>query len=152
LGRYAAERRSKRGEGKPETLNFLGFTHICGRSPKTGNFTVQRKTIGKRLAAKLKQIQGPLRKPRHESTRETVKWLRSVVRGYYQYHAIAGNEQSLRAFRHAVARQWLEQLRRRSQRSRWTWQRFQERLVVLLPLVEVLHPYPEVRLAATHPR
>ena len=84
----------------------------------------------------------------HESTELTGEWLKSVVRGYFQYHAVPGNEQSLRVFRKDVLRHWLRALRRRSQRSRWTWERFQERLGILLPAVEILHPYPDVRFAA----
>ena len=81
FGRYAAERRKKRGEGKPETFNFLGFTHICGRSRQTGYFTVYRKTIGKRMAAKLKDIRQKLRRRMHDSSAETARWLAGVVRG-----------------------------------------------------------------------
>jgi RNA-directed DNA polymerase len=152
FGRYAAERRRKRGEGKPETFNFLGFTHICGRSREKGYFTVVRQTIGKRMAAKLKDIGQKLRQRMHVSIRATVEWLISVVRGYFQYHAVPDNEERLRAFRQDVLRLWLRQLRRRSQRSRWTWERFQERLGVLLPPVVILHPWPTERFAAKHPR
>jgi RNA-directed DNA polymerase len=149
FGRYAAERRRKRGEGKPETFNFLGFTHICGTSNQTGYFVVKRKTIGKRMAAKLKDIQRQLHRRMHDQVGDMVKWLQAVVRGYFQYHAVPGNEQRLRAFRNDVMRLWLQQIRRRSQRNIWTWKRFLERLAVLLPPVQVLHPYPDVRFAAT---
>lgn len=149
FGRYAAERRKKRGEGKPETFNFLGFTHICGRSRQTGYFTVLRKTIGKRMAAKLKDIGQKLRQRMQETTAATGKWLAGVVRGYFQYHAIPGNEERLNAFRNEVQRQWLRQLRRRSQRSCWTWERFLERLGNQLPVVAILHPWPDERFAAT---
>jgi len=152
FGRYAAERRKQRGEGKPETFTFLGFTHICGRSREKGYFTVYRKTMGQRMAAKLKDVQQKLRERRHASTGATRKWLISVVRGYFQYHAVPDNEERLKAFRNDVLRLWLRQLRRRSQRSRWTWTRFQERLGALIPVVEVLHPWPPERFAATHPR
>lgn len=152
FGRYAVERRKKRGEGKPETFNFLGFTHICGRSRKKGYFTVYRKTIGRRMAAKLKDIGQQLRRRMHTSTGQTGEWLISVVRGYFQYHAVPDNEERMRAFRNDVLRKWLRQLRRRSQRSRWTWERFQERLGALLPPVEILHPWPTERFAAKHPR
>jgi group II intron reverse transcriptase/maturase len=152
FGRYAAERRKKRGEGKPETFNFLGFTHICGRSRQTGYFTVYRRTIGKRMAAKLKDIQQKLRQRMHEGMAETAKWLATVVRGYFQYHAVPENEERLTAFRNDVLRLWRRQLNRRSQRSRWTWTRFQERLGVLIPPVEILHPWPPERFAARHPR
>jgi RNA-directed DNA polymerase len=127
----------------------LGFTHICGTSNKTGYFVVKRKTIGKRMAAKLAEIHQQLRKRMHEATGTTAKWLQSVVRGYFQYHAIPGNGQRMRAFRNDVLRLWLRQLRRRSQRSKWTWKRFLDRLGVLIPPVMVLHPYPDVRYDAT---
>jgi RNA-directed DNA polymerase len=151
FGRYATERRAKRGEGKPETFNFLGFTHICGKNHETGYFMVYRKTIGKRMAAKLKDIRQKLRQRLHQSTGNTVKWLQSVVRGYFQYHAVPRNEQRMKAFRHEVLRLWWRQLRRRSQRTRWSWNKFQETLGNLLPPVTILHPYPEVRFALDHP-
>lgn len=152
FGRYAAKRRGKRREGKPETFNFLGFTHICGKNHQTGNFMVLRKTIGKRMTAKLKEIRQKLRVGLHDSTQNTVKWLQSVVRGYFQYHAVPRNEERMRAFRQEVLRMWRWQLRRRSQRSRWTWERFQAKLGSHLPPVQILHPYPEVRFAWRHIR
>jgi group II intron reverse transcriptase/maturase len=150
FGRYAAERREKRGEGKPETFNFLGFTHICGTNYKTGKFTVRRKTIGKRMAAKLKQIGVELRKQMHESPKATGQWLAQVVRGYFQYHAIPGNWDRLKAFRNEVMRRWLRTLRRRSQRSRLSWDGFVERFGSLLPPVQILQPYPNVRFDAKY--
>jgi RNA-directed DNA polymerase len=152
FGRYAIERRKLRGEGRPETFNFLGFTHICGPHRKTGYFTVTRTTISKRLAAKLTQLNAELKQRMHDPLPETVKWLQSVVRGYFQYHAVPGNEKRLGAFRTSVLRLWLRQIRRRSQRSRWTWDRFLERLGGLLPEVCTLHPYPQARFDARHPR
>jgi hypothetical protein len=150
FGRYAAERRKKRGERKPETFNFLGFTHICGTNYKTGNFTVHRKTIGKRMAAKLKELRAKLRQRMHASPKGTGKWLAQVVRGYFQYHAIPGNWARLKAYRNDVLRMWLQTLRRRSQRSRWTWDRFRERLGSLIPPVQILQPYPNVRFDARY--
>jgi group II intron reverse transcriptase/maturase len=150
FGRYAAERRRKRGAGKPETFNFLGFTHISGTSQKTGYFTVVRTTIGKRMAAKLSGIKAKLRKRMHESAAGTADWLRSVVRGYFQYHAIPGNEAKMKTFRQEVLRLWLRQLRRRSQRSRWTWERFLQRLGHLVPEGQTLHPYPDARFDAKY--
>jgi group II intron reverse transcriptase/maturase len=151
FGRHATERRKKRGEGKPETFNFLGFTHICGTSHKTGYFTVHRKTISKRMAAKLKDIRAKLRERMHVSPATTGKWLAQVVRGYFQYHAIPGNWARLKAFRNEVLRMWLQTLRRRSQRSRLSWQRFREGLGSLLPPIQILQPYPSVRFDAKHP-
>jgi len=152
FGRYAAERRAKRGEGKPETFNFLGFTHICGKSHTTGYFQMYRKTIGKRMTAKLKEIRQQLRGRMDEKTKDVGKWLKQVVQGYYQYHAVPYNEQRMKAFRHEVLRMWWWQIRRRSQRTRWTWERFRELLGSLIPEVEILHPYPEVRFASKYPR
>jgi len=151
FGRYAAERRKKRGEGKPETFQFLGFTHICGTNHQTGNFTVQRKTIGKRMAAKLKDIRAKLRMRMHGRIPGTVQWLQQVVRGYFQYHAIPGNWARLKAFRNDVLRLWFQTLRRRSQRSRWSWEAFRERFGALLPPVQILQPYPSVRFDAKYP-
>jgi group II intron reverse transcriptase/maturase len=151
FGRYAAERRKKRGEGKPETFNFLGFTHICGTNYQTGKFTVRRKTIGKRMAAKLKEIRVGLRKRLHARVPGTTKWLQQVVRGYFQYHAVPGNLARLRAFRQDVRWSWLQVLRRRSQRHRMRWDRFTASLERLLPPVQVLHPYPDARFDAKYP-
>jgi group II intron reverse transcriptase/maturase len=152
FGRYAIERRKLRAEGRPETFNFLGFTHICGPHRTTGYFTVTRTTISKRMSAKLTQLNAELKQRMHDPLPETVKWLQSVVRGYFQYHAVPGNEKRLGAFRTIVLRLWLRQIRRRSQRSRWTWDRFLERLGGLLPEVCTLHPYPQARFDAKHPR
>lgn len=151
FGRYAAERREKRGAGKPETFNFLGFTHICGRNHKTGNFTVQRKTIGKRMAAKLKDLKAKLRQRMQDRLPGTVRWLQQVVSGYFQYHAIPGNGARMEAFLREVRHIWLRTLRRRSQRSRITWGRFRTSLGSLLPPVQILQPYPDVRFDAKHP-
>ena len=151
FGRFATENRKKRGEGKPETFNFLGLTHICGTNYQTGKFTIHRKTIGKRMAAKLKDIRAQLCKRMHMRVPGTVRWLQQVVRGYFQYHAIPGNCARLGAFRDEVLRSWLKALRRRSQRHRMSWERFKARLVPLLPPVQILHPYPDVRFVAKYP-
>ena len=151
FGRFAAERRKKRGEGKPETFNFLGFTHICGTNHQTGNFAIHRKTMGRRMAAKLKDIKAKLRIRMHRRMQGTVQWLQQVVRGYLQYHAVPGNMSRMAKFRWEVLRLWYRTLRRRSQRSRLTWARFSERLAVLLPSVRVLHPYPDMRFDVKYP-
>ena len=151
FGRFATENRNKRGEGKPETFNFLGFIHICGANYQTGKFTIHRKTIAKRMAAKLKEIRAQLRKRMHARTPGTVTWLQQVVRGFFQYHAVPGNGARMGAFRNEVLRSWLWVLRRRSQRQRMTWERLKARLDPLLPPVQVLHPYPDVRFAAKYP-
>jgi RNA-directed DNA polymerase len=151
FGRYAADRRKKRGEGKPETFNFLGFTHIYGTNHQTGNFTVHRQTIGKRMAAKLKEIRATLQRRMHARVAGTAAWLQQVVRGYFQYHAIPGNWARLNAFRREVLRHWYRTLRRRSQRNRLTWEHFRERLDTLLPPIQIRQPYPDARFDAKHP-
>ena len=104
------------------------------------------------MAAKLKDIRWKLRERMHEGLAETAKWLAKVVGGYYQYHAVPENEARLRGFRHDVLRLWFRQVNRRSQRSRWAWQAFKERLGPRIPEVEILHPWPNERFAAKHPR
>jgi len=152
FGRFAAESRKRNGAGKPETFNFPGFTHICGTIRKSGKFTVMRKTIGKRMTAKLKNISAELYKRRHDPIEQTGDWLKRVVQGYFNYHAIPGNLRRLYTFRGEIARSWLFSLRRRSQRSRWTWERFGELIDRHLPEPKVLHPYPLTRFSAKYPR
>jgi RNA-directed DNA polymerase len=152
FGRFAAENRKRDGAGKPETFDFLGFTHICGTIWKSGKFTVHRKTVGKRMKAKLKDISAKLRIRAHDPIAETGTWLNQVVRGYFNYHAVPGNLRRLYVFRREIARHWLLTLRRRSQRNRWTWERFETLVNQYLPSPELLHPYPLDRFCAKYPR
>jgi group II intron reverse transcriptase/maturase len=152
FGRFAAANRKQRGEGKPETFNFLGFTHICGQTRKNGKFTVLRKTIRKRLLAKLKQVGEALWRLMHQPLAEVGKWLRSVVRGYFNYYAVPGNLGSLHSFRREVGKLWWRIIRRRSQRSRITWKLMTQFVAQWLPLPKILHPYPTTRFDAKHPR
>jgi len=152
FGRFAAEDRQRDGAGKPETFDFLGFTHICGTIWKSGKFTVHRKTVGKRMTGKLQSIATELRRRMHEPIAHTGNWLKQVVRGYYNYHAVPGNLRRLHTLRRETARHWLFTLRRRSQRSRWTWDRFGALIARYLPEPRILHPYPLERFCAKHPR
>ncbi len=152
FGRFAAKDRKRRGAGKPETFDFLGFTHICGTIWKSGKFTVKRKTMSRRLSAKLKSVKAELRRRMHAPIAETGKWLQQVVRGYFNYHAVSGNLPQLQTFRRQTARHWLFTLRRRSQRSRWTWERFETLACRFLPEPAVLHPHPMERFRARYPR
>ena len=151
FGRYAARNRKQCGEGKPETFNFLGLTHFCGQRHKTETFTVWRITAKKRMAAKLKAIKAELQRRKHDRTSLVGVWLRSVVTGYYQYHAAPGNIDQLRIFRKRVNRLWRNVLVRRSQRARKKWERFTPILERWIPPPRVLHPYPDARFYATHP-
>jgi group II intron reverse transcriptase/maturase len=152
FGRYAEGNRKRRGEGKPETFDFLGFTHICGRTRKRGCFTVARKTTGKKMRAKLQEVKRQLRIRMHRAVAETGRWLQSVVRGYFNYHAIPGNGPRLQAFRDEVTRLWRQALRRRGQGRAYDWKRMQRLVRRWLPSVRIVHPYPDVRFAARHPR
>jgi RNA-directed DNA polymerase len=152
FGRHAAEQRKRRDEGKPDTFDFLGFTHICGITRKTGRFIVKRQTIRKRLTAKLHALKAELRRRWHTPVPQLGPWLRSVVQGWLNYHAVPGNMDSLNAFRSQVLRLWFRALRRRSQRRPMTWARFLPLVRRWLPSARILHPHPNVRFDATHPR
>jgi group II intron reverse transcriptase/maturase len=152
FGRHATENRKQRGEGKPEVFNFLGFTHICGKTRRTGRFIVKRKTIRKRLSLKLRELREELRRRWHQPVGEVGKWLRSVVQGYFNYHAVPGNMDSLNSFRSQVIWRWYRALRRRSQRSRMTWERFWRSVNRWIPSAKILHPHPNLRFDAKYPR
>ena len=152
FGRFAEDNRKRRGEGKPETFDFLGFTHICGKTRKGNWFTVRRQTVKKRLRSKLQAVRQELRKRWHERIAETGDWLRSVVQGYFNYHAVPGNFAALQTFRREIAWAWLEALKRRSQRHRLPWERFRSITDRYLPLPRILHPQPGVRFDARYPR
>jgi len=147
FGRYAAERRHKRGAGKPETFNFLGFTHMCAKT-RNGRFSVGRHTISKRKRAKLAEVKDQLRQRRHHSIPEQGKWLASVVRGHCAYYAVPGNSRAVQAFRYHVVGLWCQSLRRRSQRHRLTWERMYGIADRWIPPARIMHPYPSVRFDA----
>jgi group II intron reverse transcriptase/maturase len=145
FGRFAAERRQQRGEGKPETFDFLGFTHLCGTT-RNGRFNVIRQTMAKRMRAKLKAIKHELRRRLHLPIPVVGRWLQSVLRGHYRYYGIPNNYYALSAFHHEVTRLWLRALRRRSQRTSVTWERMQRLVHSWLPYPRVMHLHPEQRL------
>ncbi len=151
FGRFAEENRRRRGEGKPETFDFLGFTHISGKN-RVGRFTVRRKTIRKRMRAKLQEVKQQLRKRMHDPVRQTGQWLKSIMQGHSNYYAVPGNLDSLGVFRDRLIGQWWRTLRRRSQKHPISWTRILALADRWLPQPQVLHPYPAVRFAASHPR
>ena len=150
FGRFAADRRAKRGEEPPETFDFLGFTHRCGKSRSKGWFTIERTTIAKRMRATLSALKQKLHKRMHRPLGETARWLRSVVQGWLGYHAIPGNQRRMSQFMDEVSKHWLQTLRQRSQngQKRWTWTRMRRLIRRHLPKPRVLHPYPEQRFRA----
>jgi group II intron reverse transcriptase/maturase len=151
FGRFAAERRKRRGLGKPETFSFLGFTFICGKT-RSGKFQIKRKTRRDRMRAKLREIKQALRRCMHRPIPEQGKWLGQVVRGYFNYHAVPTNGQALNVFRHHVTDLWRRTLRRRSQKDGFTWARMTQLVNDWLPKPIILHPWPSDRFAVTHPR
>ena len=146
FGPFAADNRKRRGEGKPETFNFLGFTHICGKKRSNGRFTVLRQTIRKRLQAKLSEVKAELRRRMHDPVPEVGKWLRSVVGGHIRYFGVPMNGPALRTFRYQVGRLWWRAMSRRSQNGRVLWDRMRRLINRWLPLARVCHPYPLRRL------
>jgi RNA-directed DNA polymerase len=146
FGRHAARTRAARGVGKPETFDFLGFTHYCGKT-KTGRFWLKRKTSSKRMRAKLAEVKDQCLRRRHQPIPLQGQWLASVVRGHLAYYAVPGN-QAAAAFRNQAMRHWFKALRRRSQRTRLTWKRMYRLATRWLPPARVVHPFPSVRFDA----
>jgi RNA-directed DNA polymerase len=144
FGRFAAENRAQRGEGKPETFNFLGFTHISVKT-RSGDFMLKRRTMAKRMRAKLHEVRLELLRRRHQPIPEQGAWLGAVVRGYFAYHAVPTNIDRLESFRTEVTRTWLRALRRRGQRDRTTWARMHDLANRWIPRPRVLHPWPQKR-------
>jgi hypothetical protein len=151
FGRFAADNRSRRGLSKPETFDFLGFKHICGRS-RSGRFQLKRKSCRDRMQAKLKAIKDELRQRMHEPIPEQDQWLARVVRGYFAYHAVPTNFASLGAFRYHVTVLWRRTLQRRSQRDSTTWDRISSLVAEFLPKSSILHLWPDERFLVNHPR
>jgi RNA-directed DNA polymerase len=151
FGRYAAENRKRRGFGKPETFNFLGFTFICGKS-RRGTFLLERKPRRDRMRAKLKSIKEGLRRRMHQPIPKQGKWLRNVVIGYYNYFAVPTASRAIEAFRYHVCEHWLRTLRRRGQKDHTTWDRITKLVAHWLPKPHTIHPWPSVRFAVRHPR
>jgi group II intron reverse transcriptase/maturase len=144
FGRYAARERKTRGQGKPETFNFLGFTHICSKT-QAGEFLLMRQTACERTRRKLQEVKVELRRRRHLSITEQGEWLQSVIRGHFAYYAVPTNGQPLNRFRSGVIRHWRHALRRRSQHSRITWLRMQRLTERWIPSVTIMHPWPDTR-------
>lgn len=148
FGRFAAKNRAARGLGKPETFDFLGFTHICGKA-RSGRFLLRRITISKRMRVKLHEVKDQLRRRRHWSIPEQGRWLGSVVRGHLAYFAVPGNYKAVHAFRDEATRLWLRSLKRRSQRHRLNWSRMHRLAARWLPPARILHPWPTARFYGT---
>ena len=144
FGRFAQANRDRRGQGKPETFDFLGFTHCCGKTRK-GWFKILRLTVKKRMRARLAAIREALKRRRHEPVAIVGQWLRRVVQGYFNYYAVPGNLRRLDGFRDEVSRAWHQALKRRGQKHRLPWKRFAGLVRQYIPSVRQCHPYPSER-------
>jgi group II intron reverse transcriptase/maturase len=144
FGRFAASNRDRRGRGKPETFDFLGFTHSCAKTRKTGSFVVLRRTMRKRMQSKLQEVKAQLRRRRHTTLGEQAEYLRAVVRGHLQYYGVPRNLPALNAFRWALGRLWWRSLSRRSQRGRITWERMARIMRYTIPPARIYRPYPSL--------
>ena len=144
FGRFAAQDRHGRGEGKPESFNFLGFTHSCGTDQR-GKFTVIRKTMRQRMLKKLKAVNLELRRRMHEPVDEQGRYIRALIRGHLNYYGVPLNSRAIRAFRTLVIRLWKKWLSRRSERGSVTWDRMQRYIDRWVPPAVVCRPYPSAR-------
>jgi RNA-directed DNA polymerase len=145
FGRFAVQNRKRQGKGKPETFDFLGFTHICGKTRK-GKFVVLRYTIAKRMRAKLLELKGELRRRLHWPVPVVGKWLRVVLLGHYRYFGVPGNIRKIGAFKYHLSLLWFRTLRRRSQRHRLIWERMSRLINRWLPRPRICHTYPDLSL------
>jgi RNA-directed DNA polymerase len=151
FGRHAAENRKRRGLGKPETFSFLGFIFISSKS-RRGKFQIKRKSRPDRMRAKLQAIKQELRRRMHQPIPGQGQWLKQVVTGYFNYHAVPTNGRALATFRFHVVDLWMRTLRRRSQKDHTAWERIRRLANDFLPKPRILHPWPEKRFAVRHPR
>ena len=150
FGKFAIGSRKRQGLDKPETFDFLGFTHICSTTRKGRRFTIKRKTITKRLRRKLQEVKLELKRKMHDAIPSVGSWLRSVVRGFMNYYAVPGNFRSLKAFRTEVMQLWFRALRRRSQKGKMIWESYLRLADKWLPKCRILHSYPDERFHAIH--
>ena len=144
FGRFAMQNQKTRGQGKPETFNFLGFTHCCGQTRK-GKFTVIRKTMRQRMLTKLKAVSEELRRRRHDPIPDQGRYVHAVVQGHVHYFGVPLNSPAIQAFRYQVICRWRQWLNRRSQRASVTWARMKRYTALWVPPAIIVHPYPAAR-------
>ena len=147
FGRFAAENRARRGDRKPETFEFLGFTHICA-TKRNGGFKLKRVTSKKKMRSTLKSVKTEMRRRAHLPIPDQGRWLASVLQGHYNYYAVPDNGEALRAFRVVVIRHWKAALSSRSQKGWITWKRTSYLADRWLPQPRILHPWPQARFYA----
>lgn len=146
FGRFAQANRRARGQGRPETFNFLGFTHYCARD-WGGRFQLGRKPVAKRVSRTLKRIKERLHCRRHHDVNETGRWLGQVLNGWLNYFAVPTSFRYLQRFEAGLKRQWHRTLRRRSQKDRSSWDEMDQLIATYWPKLTIRHPWPSQRLA-----
>ena len=149
FGRFATENRENRGEGKPGTFTFLGFTHICGKTRNNGKYTVLRHTIKKKMQKKLAEIKEELKNRMHHSVQEVGRWLKAVVTGHYRYYGVPGNYEAMNRFRYWIGQRWKNSLEKRSQKGTITWEKMGKVIDRWLPRPRICHKYPSERMGVT---
>jgi RNA-directed DNA polymerase len=147
FGRFAARNRERRGDRRPETFEFLGFTHICAKD-RHGRFKLKRVTSKKKMRAKLKSVKTEMRKRMHRPIPDQGRWLANVLQGHYNYYAVPDNSEALRCFQRQALRDWRKALGRRSQKGSVTWERAYRLAARWLPQPRILHPWPDARFDA----
>lgn len=148
FGRFAAQGRKRLGKGKPETFDFLGFTHMCSTDRK-GRYIVRRHTMSQRQTAKLKAVNIALKQRRHWKLADQEQWLSRLLQGHFGYYGVPRNIRALRGFFQEVVRLWFQALRRRGQKHNLKWKRFSAKAKERLPRPRITHPYPDQRLCVT---
>jgi len=148
FGRYAEANRKRRGQGRPETFDFLDFTHYCSKTRK-GGFQLGRKPIAKRMSRKLVEVGKALRRRMHAPIRATARWLGQVLRGWLQYYAVPTSYRYLRKFAEQLKRRWMRVLRRRSQKDHFQWEQLEALVDRFWPRVRIVHPWPDRRYRVT---
>ncbi|MDP2110192.1 MAG: hypothetical protein Q8N48_01845 [Thiobacillus sp.] len=141
------QRRKNKGLGRPETFDFLGLTRCCGKA-RQGKFKILRLTVKKRMRATFAAIRSKLKRKRHQPVDEAGRWLKSVLRGYFNYFAVPDNLRRLMGFRYEVCRAWRWELGRRGQKWKMTWAKFGPLIEKYLPIPRRVHPYPPARFAS----
>ncbi len=139
--------RRARGQGKPETFDFLGFTHYCAKD-RNGRFQLGRKPMVKRMTRTLKRIKEVLYRRRHLPKTQTAHWLGRVIDGWLNYYAVLASFRWLDRFVRCVKRLWLRTLRRRSQKDRHSWDALQRLVDTHWPRVTIRCPWPSQRLSS----
>ena len=150
FGRFAEKSRRARGEGRPETFDFLGFTHYCLRT-RDGWFGLGRKPVGKRVNRTLKRIGVELRRRMHHHPYEVARWLGKVLNGWLRYYAVPTSYRSLKRFVFRLRRMWLRVLRRRSQMDRTKLDKLGRVANAFWPPLKILHPWPDERFRRQRP-